>query len=67
MQIGSNNPHYTQQSTPIPIENQQRHQQHSPHHQSYPNNQVTEKMMSYRTNTASPANLSSSHGNIPKV
>lgn len=68
---GNNNPTYTQQSSPIPIDtNHQRHQQHSPlHHQSYPNNQITaEKMMSYRNaNTASPANLSSSQGNLSKV
>lgn len=68
---GNNNPTYTQQSSPIPIDtHHQRHQQHSPlHHQSYPNNQITaEKMMSYRNaNTASPANLSSSQGNLSKV
>lgn len=68
---GSNNPIYTQQSSPIPIDtNHQRQQQSSPlHHQSYPNHQITaEKMMSYRNaNAASPANLSSSQGNLSKV
>jgi hypothetical protein len=70
---GSNNSTYTQQSSPIPIDTNhqhQRQQQHSPlHHQSYPNNQISaEKLMSYRTaNTASPANLSSSQGNLSKV
>lgn len=68
---GNNNPTYTQQSSPIPIDtHHQRHQQHSPlHHQSYPNNQITaEKMMSYRNaNAASPANLSSSQGSLSKV
>jgi hypothetical protein len=67
----NNNPAYTQQSSPIPIDtNHQRQQQHSPlHHQSFPNNQISaEKMMSYRNaNTASPANLSSSQGNLSKV
>jgi hypothetical protein len=70
-QGSNNNPTYTQQSSPIPIDtNHQRQQQHSPlHHQSYPNNQISaEKMMSYRSaNTASPANLSSSQGNLSKV
>jgi hypothetical protein len=70
-QGSDNNPTYTQQSSPIPIDtNHQRQQQHSPlHHQSYPNNQISvEKMMSYRSaNTASPANLSSSQGNLSKV
>lgn len=69
-QQGSNNPIYTQQSSPIPIDQHQRHQQSSPlHHQSYPNNQITaEKMMSYRNaNAASPSNLSSSQGNLSKV
>jgi hypothetical protein len=71
---GGSNPIYTQPSSPIPIDSHhqrhQHHQQHSPlHHQSYPNNQVTaEKMMSYRNaNAASPANLSSSQGNLSKV
>lgn len=68
-QQGSNQTTYAQQSSPIPIDSQ-RQQQHSPlHHQSYPNNQISaEKLMSYRNvNTASPANLSSSQGNLSKV
>lgn len=69
-QQGSNHTTFAQQSSPIPIDSQ-RQQQHSPsHHQSYPNNQMTaaEKLMSYRNvNTASPANLSSSQGNLSKV
>lgn len=65
-----------QQTAPILIEpqqqqqrhhqQQQQHQQHSPNHQSYPTNQMNEKLMSYR-NTASPTNLSSSQGNLSKV
>lgn len=71
-QGSNNNSTYTQQSNPIPIDtnHHQRQQQHSPlHHQSYPNNQISaEKLMSYRSaNTASPANLSSSQGNLSKV
>lgn len=70
---GSNNSNYSQQTSPIPIDqqqHQQQQQQHSPlHNQSYPTNQISaEKMMSYRNaNAASPANLSSSQGNLSKV
>lgn len=69
-QGNNNNSTYTQQSSPIPIDTNHQRQQHSPlHHQSYPNNQISaDKLMSYRSaNTASPANLSSSQGNLSKV
>lgn len=69
-QGSNNNSTYTQQSSPIPIDTNHQRQQHSPlHHQSYPNNQISaDKLMSYRNaNTASPANLSSSQGNLSKV
>jgi hypothetical protein len=69
-QGSNNNSTYTQQSNPIPIDTNHQRQQHSPlHHQSYPNNQISaDKLMSYRNaNTASPANLSSSQGNLSKV
>ncbi|KAG5683817.1 hypothetical protein PVAND_013081 [Polypedilum vanderplanki] len=71
-QGGNNNANFAQQqqSNPIPIDTsqQQRQQQQSPlHHQSYPSHISVDKMMSYRsTNTASPANLSLSQGNLSK-
>lgn len=61
---------HPQQSSPIPIDSNQRQQQQSPsHHQSYPNQITVDKMMNYRNpNAASPAgNLSMSQGNLSKV
>lgn len=76
LENNSYNQQQQQQTAPILIEpqqqqqrhhqQQQQHQQHSPNHQSYPTNQMNEKLMSYR-NTASPTNLSSSQGNLSKV
>ncbi|CAO1381447.1 unnamed protein product [Diamesa serratosioi] len=72
IQSENNSYNQQQQTAPITIDQQQRHhqqqqqhQQHSPNHQSYPINQMNEKLMSYR-NTASPTNLSSSQGNLSK-
>lgn len=60
--------HHPSQSSPIPIDSNQR-QQSPLHHQSYPNQISVNEMMSYRsTNAASPAtNLSMSQGNLSKV
>ena len=74
LENNSYNQQQQQQTAPITIDQQQQrhhqqqqqHQQHSPNHQSYPTNQMNEKLMSYR-NTASPTNLSSSQGNLSKV
>lgn len=59
---------HPQQSSPIPIDSNQRQQSPS-HHQSYPNQITVDKMMNYRNpNAASPAgNLSMSQGNLSKV
>lgn len=61
--------HHPSQSSPIPIDSNQRQQSSPLHHQSYPNQTSVSEMMNYRsTNAASPAaNLSMSQGNLSKV
>lgn len=69
-QGANNNPNFAQQqqqqqSSPIPIDNTSQQQQSPLHY--YTNSIPQEKMMSYRSNAASPGNLSLSQGNLSKV